>query len=555
MQHNRQWFSGALALGVLLVIFGSLIFMYRELHRVREALEDVTKTTCITKITEQPSRAHVDTQPARKQLWSDLQTELQNAVLQVFSQVTEFNWVEPYKTPSQSESAGSAFFINEQGDIITNAHVVNQAISVTVQIPSVGKRRFAVDVIGVSPERDLALLRMREKDLKELKQALGVKTLSYLKMGDSDAVKRGDKIMALGFPLGQQGLKSTTGVVSGREHLPLSGYFIQISAPINPGNSGGPSIDYAGRAIGVNTAGIPGAQNVGYIIPSNEVLLFLDQLETVKTKGKPKLLRRPFLGVFFNTANDNLRAYLKNPPPGGLYVVDVYKGGPFDKAGIKGGDMIYSIDSYPIDMHGEMSVPWSKEDRISIIDYVARLKLGHIVKLVYYRNGTKMTSTFVLTRTEPPIRRMYPGFEKIEYEVLGGFVFMPITANHVMLLAKFAPQIMQYADPKKQIDPALLITHVMLNSPASELRSIGAGGIISEVNGEKIHTLDEFRNAVLKSTKTGYLTIKTTDNQFAAIPLNDILTHEERLASTYFFRISELFKELKRIAPQVTSKS
>ena len=555
MQHNRQWFSGALALGVLLVIFGSLIFMYRELHRVREALEDVTKTTCITKITEQPSRAHVDTQPARKQLWSDLQTELQNAVLQVFSQVTEFNWVEPYKTPSQSESAGSAFFINEQGDIITNAHVVNKAISVTVQIPSVGKRRFAVDVIGVSPERDLALLRMREKDLKELKQALGVKTLSYLKMGDSDAVKRGDKIMALGFPLGQQGLKSTTGVVSGREHLPLSGYFIQISAPINPGNSGGPSIDYAGRAIGVNTAGIPGAQNVGYIIPSNEVLLFLDQLETVKTKGKPKLLRRPFLGVFFNTANDNLRAYLKNPPPGGLYVVDVYKGGPFDKAGIKGGDMIYSIDSYPIDMHGEMSVPWSKEDRISIIDYVARLKLGHIVKLVYYRNGTKMTSTFVLTRTEPPIRRMYPGFEKIEYEVLGGFVFMPITANHVMLLAKFAPQIMQYADPKKQIDPALLITHVMLNSPASELRSIGAGGIISEVNGEKIHTLDEFRNAVLKSTKTGYLTIKTTDNQFAAIPLNDILTHEERLASTYFFRISELFKELKRIAPQVTSKS
>lgn len=552
MQNNRSWswYWGALSLGIILVIFGSLTFMYRELRRVRQAIEDIPQPSAITSITQQPTRAHVDVASAKWQKWSALQSQLQNAVLQVFSQITEFNWIEPYKTPSQSEASGSAFFINEEGDIITNAHVVNQAISVMVQIPSVGKRRFSVDIIGVSPERDLALLRMRDDDLKELKQLLGVKKLPYLNMGDSDAVQRGDKIMALGFPLGQQGLKSTTGVVSGREHLPMAGYFIQISAPINPGNSGGPSIDHTGRTIGVNTAGIPGAQNVGYIIPSNEVLLFLNQLETIKANGKVKLLRRPFLGVFFNTANDNLRAYLKNPAPGGLYVVDVYKGGPFDEAGIQGGDMIYSIDSYPLDMHGEMSVPWSKEDRISIVDYVARLKLGHEVKLVFYRNGKKMASTFTLTRTEPPIRRMFPGLEKIDYEVLGGFVFMPITANHVMLLAKFAPQIMQYADPKKQIEPALLITHVMLNSPASRLRSIGAGGIISDVNGKKVHTLDEFRNAVLESTKSGYLTIKTTDNQFAAIPLKEILSDEEQLSRTYFFPVSDLFKELKRVASQ-----
>lgn len=556
MYKNRQWLIGAVVLVVFLAMLGSSIFLYFEVVKVRQALDDVSTTVTISpKVADQSSLIEVDVTAAKKQRWSALQSQFQNAVLQVFSQVTEFNWIEPYKTPNQSEGSGSAFFINDKGDIITNAHVVNQAISVTVQVPSVGKRRFNVDIVGISPDRDLALLKMPQEELESLKKELKTEKLSVLKMGDSDAVHRGDKIMALGFPLGQQGIKSTTGVVSGREHLPMSGYFIQISAPINPGNSGGPSLDNTGRVIGVNTAGVMGAQNVGYIIPSNDVLLFLDQLGTIPDDGTPKLLRRPFLGVFFNTATDNLRAYLKNPAPGGLYVVDVYKGGPFEKAGIKAGDMIYSIDGYSVDMHGEMSVPWSKEDRISIIDYVARLKLGHEIKLVFYRNGKKLTSKFSLALSEPPIRRMHPGLEKIDYEILGGFVFMPITLNHVMLLAKYSPQIMQYADAKKEIEPALLITHVMLNSPASRLRSIGAGGILSEVNGTKVQTLEELREAVLKTPATGYLTIKTTDNQFVAIPLKEIMHDEERLSATYFYSLSPLYKDLKKLTEKPVVKT
>ena len=553
MIQNRQWLFGAIVLAAFVVLLGSSIFLYRELLKVREALEDVSTTVTVTpKTTTQSSVVEVDVTSSKKQHWSSVQSQFQNAVLQVFSQVLEFNWLEPYKTPNQAEGTGSAFFINDHGDIITNAHVVNQAISITVQVPSVGKRRFNVDLIGLSPDRDLALLRMPKDELALLKKELGVEKIPFLKMGNSDAVQRGDKIMALGFPLGQQGIKSTTGVVSGREHLPMSGYFIQISAPINPGNSGGPSLDRAGRVVGVNTAGVLDAQNVGYIIPSNDVDLFLDQLGTMPDEGKPKLLRRPFLGVFFNSATDNLRAYLKNPSPGGLYVVDVTKGGPFEKASIKAGDMIYSIDGYPIDMHGEMSVPWSKEDRISIVDYVARLKLGHEVKLVFYRNGKKMNSKFKLSLSEPPIRRMHPGLEKIDYEVIAGFVFMPITLNHVMLLAKYSPQIMQYANSKKEIEPALLITHVMLNSPASRLRSIGVGGIISEINDVKVQTLDELRQAVLKTPATGYLTIKTADNQFVAIPMKEFMADEERLSSTYFYPLSPLYKEFKKTTTKAT---
>jgi S1-C subfamily serine protease len=193
-----------------------------------------------------------------------------------------------------------------------------------------------------------------------------------------------------------------------------------------------------------------------------------------------------------------------------------------------------------------MSVPWSKEDRISVIDYAARLKLGHKVNLAYYRKGKAMKTTVTLENNEPPIRKMYPGFEKIDYEMIAGFVFMPITVNHVMLLAQYAPKLIEYADPTKPIEPALLITHVLLNSPASKLRTIGVGGIIAEVNGQKVRTLDDLRSALLLGAQSKYLTFKTSDNQFAVIPVEDVLSTEDRLSSMYYYPLSDTYKELKQ---------
>ena len=542
----------SLSLVFSLALAGMSYWLYSEIYSVKQALSVtggsvaeslVPRATGTTGAVKEKLTEVVKEQNAMKrQLWTTLQAKYKNAVCQVFSQINEFNWTEPYKTPNQTEAAGSAFFIND-GEMITNAHVIDQAILVTIQIPTTGKRRFKAEILGVSPERDLALLRLPPAELKTLKELLKVDTLPYLTMGESDHVQRGDKIMTLGYPLGQQGLKSTAGVVSGFEHL-MGQYFIQIDAPINKGNSGGPSIDYRGYVIGVNSAGIQGAQNVGYIIPSNEVAFFLDQLKTIPSEGRTKLLRKPYLGVAFNQATENLTSYLGNPQPGGLYVVDVYKGSPFDKAGIQAGDMLYKINGNRLDLYGEMKSPWRMEDRISIVDYVSRLKVGDGIKLEYYRKGGLKKSEFTLTQTEPPIRRMYPGYEKIDYDVLAGFVIMPITLNHVILLAQFAPELMQYADLKKQVEPALLITHVMLNSPASRARTVGAGGIISQVNGQRVKTLAELREAVKKSLSTNYLTIKTTDNQFAALPVQEILDDEPRLASTYYYKVSDLYQVL-----------
>lgn len=149
--------------------------------------------------------------------WSDIQPKVKDTVVQVWVQKIDFNWLEPYKTPQQGLSTGSGFFIDEKGSFITNFHVVNGSVAVEVQIPSMGKQRLLSKVIALNPDRDLALVRLTQESLERVKDTLGF--IPYLRFGNSDTVRRSDEIMTLGYPLGQQSLKSTTGVVSGREHI------------------------------------------------------------------------------------------------------------------------------------------------------------------------------------------------------------------------------------------------------------------------------------------------------------------------------------------------
>jgi serine protease Do len=331
----------------------------------------------------------------KTEMWRPIQEKVRDTVVQVFSQIVRFDLLQPYKTPAQSSACGSAFFINADGDLITNAHVINQAQAVWIQIPSLGKRIVDVNVVGLSVERDIALLRLSPQDREYLKTKLGG-AIPFLSFGDSDKVRRADEVMALGYPLGQQSLKSTTGVISGREHT-----YFQFSAAINPGNSGGPLLNTHGDVIGINSAGILEAQNVAYMIPINDVNIILPDLYTTK------LVRKPFLGILFNNATETLTEFLGNPHPGGCYIVEIVKNSTLWKAGVKTGDMLYEINGHKVDEFGEMSVPWG-EDKISIMDYVGRLSVGDDVHLVIYRKGKRMRISVKFDQTQlPGIHRIY----------------------------------------------------------------------------------------------------------------------------------------------------
>lgn len=469
--------------------------------------------------------------------WSALQTDLKDTVVQVISLVAEYNWIEPYKTPNQGRGSGTGFFINDKGDLITNAHVVNQASAVYVQIPSQGKEQFEAEILCFNPDRDLALLRLKPADVERVKRSLG--KIKYLSFGDSDLVKRGSEVITLGFPLGQGGLKSTTGIVSGRESVGGRQY-IQIDAPINPGNSGGPCLNSKGEVIGINTAKITEAENVGYIIPINELKLVLNDMYDTESK----LLRRPFLGVLYHPTNSAMTNYLKIDSTNGVYVTTVLKGSLLDKAGVKPGDVITAINGHDIDMYGDIYVPGS-EDKISLSDYAAFLPLNKDVNVVLYRDGKKKNLKVNFKYAElPPIRIKYPGYEKIDYEIFGGMVIMELCRNLIPLLLPISPDLIKFENPKNQLGGALIVTNVLPNSIVFKTRVITPGSIITEVNGVEVETVEGFRNAIKESMKTGYVTLKTNQDIFAVFELSKALADEAHLSTLFRYQISDFMQNL-----------
>ncbi|MBP6892579.1 trypsin-like peptidase domain-containing protein [Candidatus Babeliales bacterium] len=506
--------------------FQNFVYIQESLHQLEYQVNQAENKLLQAGISLDPSVPCATA--VSSQLWEKLQKNLQNTVVQLIVTKNEVNVLQPFKVPKQGQDLGSGFIINSDGEIITNAHVVNGAISIMAQMPSFGKHQFEVDLVGIMPEKDVALLKFKQEDIVMICQSLG--SLSYLQLGDSDAVHRSQEILALGYPLGQQSLKSTTGVISGRE----TG-MIQMSAPINPGSSGGPSLNCLGQVIGINTAGIMAAQNVGYIIPINDLKIFLNDL---RAGG---LVRKPYIGVYQSMATAELLKALNNPLPGGTYVVDVMKDSPLFGQ-LKTGDMIYEINGLPVDLYGDVTVPWS-EDKISTAEYISRLNVGEKVKLLVYRKGKKMNFECTFDRKKLlPIRQMYPEYEELPYEVFGGYVIMPLMLNHVPLLLQTSSSLAKYGEDKNQDKELLIITHVIPDSPAYRARLRLIGSILKKVNDVEVKTLADLQKALQKSKEI--ITIETEENILVALDTQKVLKAEKVLAQKHGYAITPGMQQL-----------
>lgn len=467
--------------------------------------------------------------------WAAMQDTIHNSVVQVVAQVAKFNWREPFKVQEQFEGRGTGFFIDADGYLVTNAHVVDEAETVWIYMPSLGKKVIFADVVSFCPERDLALLRIKDDDFKELKKQVG--EIIPLPLGDSDIIRRTEEVLVLGYPLGHQTMKSSTGVISGRETYG-SYSLIQITAPVNPGNSGGPLINAQGEVIGITIATVPGAQNIGFAIPINQLKIILDDLYS-----KP-FVRRGQLGVLFNYASEELAQYLGNPVPAGIYITYVTKNSLFDTIGVKEGDMLYELNGFRIDAYGDATVPWSR-DKATINDLVSRVKHGDTVTCVVYRSGQRVELSFTFEVTQPnPIRFIYPKYEPVDYEIIAGMIVMHMSDNHIPLLLQHMPYLIDYTKAEKKSEPALIISHIIPGSVAQQTRNLLPGFIITQVNGLPVTTLAEFRKAVKKSVKSGLLSVKTQDNIFVVFPLGQVLRDEERLSKGFGYTVSHLVKEL-----------
>lgn len=230
----------------------------------------------------------------------------------------------------RAESLGSGFIVEADGLVLTNWHVVQKATDIEVRL--FDDRRFEATVVGYDPKTDVALLRL-----------LGAADLPALELSDSEALRVGDWVVAIGNPLGLTSTV-TAGICSatGRKSLPLGGEmmyqdFIQTDASINPGNSGGPLLDLDGRVVGINTAVHAEGQGLGFAIPINMVEEIMPRL---KEGGR---VERSWLGVYIDPVPDALRQQL-GIAEGGVLITRVVRGGPAQQAGLVPGDIVLEMN-------------------------------------------------------------------------------------------------------------------------------------------------------------------------------------------------------------------
>ncbi len=272
---------------------------------------------------------------------------------------------------------GSGFIVSPDGYIITSSHVVADPKS-DYTIIFEPKKKYPAKVISRDPINDVAILKINAKNLP------------YLELGDSEKIELGQTVIAVGNALGEFHDTISTGVVSGlsryitaysgltRQAARLKG-LIQTDAAINPGNSGGPLVDIEGKAIGVNTAMVMGAQNIGFAIPINYAK---KDLEEVKKYGK---IRRPFLGVRYVLLDKMIAEKNRLPVDYGALIVRetlgesaVVKGSTADRAGLKEYDIILECNGEKITVKNPLA------------NILQKLKIGKEIKLKVLREGKKI---------------------------------------------------------------------------------------------------------------------------------------------------------------------
>ncbi len=318
-------------------------------------------------------------------------------VVNITKTIIEYDF---FFSPVPIEGSGSGCVLDLEGNILTNYHVVENADRLEVSLPD--RSRFQARRIGVDPQNDLAVIRLIDAPREKLHP---------ISFGDSDALKVGQKVLAIGNPLGLQNTL-TVGIISslGRRIQAGSGALvdnvIQTDAAINPGNSGGPLLNTAGEMIGINTSifTIRGGGNIGigFAVPSNTIRRVAADLIQ---HGR---VLRPWFGVDGYSVFKELAYQLDLPVDSGILVVNVYPGSSAEKAGIRGANKRIGLFNQRISAGGDIITeidgrPVSSSEEIRLL--LEPMRPGDVVRVTLYRNGAKMTQA--VTLVEPPLSRSY----------------------------------------------------------------------------------------------------------------------------------------------------
>jgi serine protease Do len=386
--------------------------------------------------------------------------------------------------PRRPNALGSGFVISEDGFIVTNNHVIEGADEIMVEFRD--GRELPATVIGTDPNTDIAVLKVEPES-----------ALTFVPFGDSDVMRVGDWVMAVGNPLGQ-GFSVSVGIVSARERALSGTYddFIQTDAAINRGNSGGPLFNMAGEVVGVNTAILSpngGSIGIGFSMASNVVAGVVTQLQEF---GET---RRGWLGVRIQDVTAEIAEGLGLDLMTGALVTDVPEG-PAREAGMEVGDVITTFDGVEVD------------DTRELVRVVGASGVGETVRVVVYRDGATQTLLVTLGRRETAESEAFPdepGAEVMPSSDVLGLTLAPLTDE---------------AREANGVQDGLLIEAVEPDSEAAE-RGLEPGDVITEVGQQPITDVAGFQARVDAAEEAGQNSIlllirRNGTPRFVALPID-----------------------------------
>jgi len=278
---------------------------------------------------------------------------------------------EDQKKDFKQRSLGSGFIIDKEGYIVTNNHVIDNADKIVVILND--EKEFEARIVGRDKNTDLSLIKIESNH-----------NLPVLRFGDSDALKVGQWVVAIGNPFGLE-QTVTAGIVSAKGRVIGSGPyddFIQTDASINPGNSGGPLLNMKGEVVGINTAIVAGGQGIGFAIPVNLAKNIIAQL---KSTGE---VTRGWLGVGIQDISEEVAEYYGIKEKKGVLVTEVFPGDPADLAGVKPKDIILSVNGKAVDSARKLT------------SMIADIRVGDTIQVKVNRNAKTRTIDVKIAKRE-----------------------------------------------------------------------------------------------------------------------------------------------------------
>ena len=433
----------------------------------------------------------------------------------------------PYKNEESYQSVGTGFFISKNL-VLTCAHVIEDSLKINFTVPGKEKKNYNLKLIGASFDEDIALL-----------ESIDYSSDNFLNISD-DKISISDNVSAIGYPLGDENIKVSSGTISGRQDN-----LIQTNVPINKGNSGGPLLNSDNNVIGINSSKIVSndVEGISYSIPSDLIKRIMNVLKN--PSNKDKIIISPKLLFKFHFTDENLRLLYDCKEDHGVIISKILKNSQFySKAGLDKNDFLLEIDDKIIDGYGEIKIE-NQLDKLNIVDL--KFIPNQNIKIKYFSSKEKKTieKSFNFDNDQRfKITELYYPYQKYEYIIIGGLVLCNLTYNHIDILNDKEFKILNKLKIIESVElhnlnsGKVIVTKILSGSIFNVKYDLDEGLFLKKINNKDITSIKDIEES-FKSIKLGNkdcIYLKFSDEKKIVISIEDLKKQDNELKEYYNYK-------------------